>query len=102
MSTSKCSETEVDFVCVCHVGLEVNAERMKYVFMSYHQIAEQTCNVKAFNKFFKILSELRYFGTTATNQRCILEELKNRLNLGSALYHAVQNLVYSQLIPKTF
>jgi hypothetical protein len=35
-----------------------------------------------------------------TNQNCIHEEIKGRLNLGNAYYYAVQNLLSSRLLSK--
>ena len=39
-------------------------------------------------------------GTTLTNQNSIHEEIKNRLKLGNACYHSVQNLLSSSLLSK--
>jgi hypothetical protein len=39
-------------------------------------------------------------GTTVTNQNLIQEEIKRRLNSGSACYHSVQNLLFSRLLSK--
>jgi len=41
-----------------------------------------------------------YLGTTETNQNCICEEIKGRLNLGNFCYHSVQNLLFSCLLFK--
>jgi hypothetical protein len=38
--------------------------------------------------------------TTLTNQNCIIEEIKSRLNSGNACYHAVQDLLSSCLLSK--
>jgi hypothetical protein len=35
------------------VGLEVNAEKTKYMLLSHHQTAEQSHDVKTANRFFK-------------------------------------------------
>jgi hypothetical protein len=40
-------------------------------------------------------------GTTVINKNCIHEEIRSRLNLGNACYHAVQNLISSSLLSKT-
>jgi hypothetical protein len=37
---------------------------------------------------------------TLTNQNCVHGEIKSKLNLGNACYHAVQNLLSSCLLSK--
>jgi hypothetical protein len=39
-------------------------------------------------------------GTMITNHSCIQKEIKSRLNLGNACYHAVQNLLSSHLLSR--
>jgi hypothetical protein len=40
------------------------------------------------------VAKFKYLGTAETDQNAIHEEIKNRLDSGSACYHSVQNLVY--------
>jgi hypothetical protein len=75
------------------VGLEVHAEKTKYMLLSHHQNAEQNHDTKTANRFFDNMAQFRYLGTTVTNQNLIQEEIKRRLNLGNACYHSVQNLL---------
>jgi hypothetical protein len=74
------------------VRLEVNTEKSKYTFMPCHKTAGQNLYIKAANKSFENVSEFIYLGMTVTNKNCILGEIKSRLNLGNASYHALQNL----------
>jgi len=39
-------------------------------------------------------------GTIVTNQNCLQEEIKSRLNSGNAYSHSVQNLLSSSLLSK--
>jgi hypothetical protein len=49
-------------------------------------------------KFLENVANFKYVRMTITNQNCIHEEIKNRLNLGSACYHAAHNSPSSRLI----
>jgi hypothetical protein len=52
------------------------------------------------NRSFENVSQLKYFGTTITNQSLIQEEIKLRLNSDNACYHSVQNILSSRLLSK--
>jgi hypothetical protein len=56
--------------------------------------------MKVANRFFKIVAQFRYLGTTVINQNFIQEEIKRRLNSGNACYHSVENILYSHLLSK--
>jgi hypothetical protein len=47
------------------------------------------------------VATLRYLGKMVTDQNCIQEEIKKRLNSGNACYYAVQNLLSSHLLSKS-
>jgi hypothetical protein len=82
------------------IGLEVNCEKTKYVFMSRHQTAGQSSYVRAADKSFEKVAEFKYLGSTLTDHNCIHEEIRSRLNSGNACYHAVQNLLSSRLLSR--
>jgi hypothetical protein len=82
------------------VSLEVNAEITKYMLLSRQQNAGQNHDINIANRFFENFVQLKYLGTTATNQNLIQKEIKRRLNSGNACYHSVQNILSSRLLFK--
>jgi hypothetical protein len=50
------------------VGLEVNAGKTKYMLLSHHQNVGQNHDIKTSNKAFENMAQLKYLGTTVTNQ----------------------------------
>jgi len=81
-------------------GVEVNADKTKYVVMFRDQNAGRTHSMKIDNSSFERVDEFKYLGTTLTNQNSIQEEIKSRLKSGNACYHSVQNLLSSSLLFK--
>ena len=81
-------------------GLEVNADKTKYMVMSRDQNAGRIRSVRIDNSTFERVEEFKYLGTTLTNQNSIAEENKSRWKSGSACYHSVQNLLSSRLLSK--
>jgi hypothetical protein len=82
------------------IGLEVNSEKTKYMFMSHHQTAGQSNYIRVANKSFERVAKFKYMGATLTDQNFIHEEIRNRLNSGNACFHAVQNLLSSRLLSR--
>jgi hypothetical protein len=78
------------------VGLEINIEKTKYILLSRQQNVGLNRDMKIANRSFENVSQLKYLGTTVTNQNLIQEGL----NSGNACYHSVQNLLSSQLLSK--
>jgi hypothetical protein len=81
------------------VGLEVNSEKIKYMLMSCKK-AGQKNGIKRANRSIEGVAKFRYLGTTLTDQNCMQEEIKSRLNLGNACYHLVQSLLSSRLLSR--
>jgi hypothetical protein len=75
------------------VGFEVNPEKTKYMLMSRYQKADEH-SIKISHRSFEDVAKFKYLGTTLTDQNCMLEELKSRLNSGNACYHSVLSLVF--------
>jgi len=82
------------------IGLEVSADKTKYMVMSRDQNARRIHSVKIDNSTFDSVEEFKYLGTTLTNQNSIAEEIKSRLKSGSTCYHSVQNLCLLGCYPK--
>jgi len=82
------------------IGLEVSADKTKYMVMYREQNAGRIQSVRIDNSTFERVEEFKYLGTTLTNQNCIAEEIKSRLRPGNACYHSVQNLLSSMLLSK--
>jgi hypothetical protein len=80
------------------IGLEINAEKTKYMIMSHYPSSGQNQNIRIANELFENVAKFKYLEMTLTNQNDICDEIKNRLNSGNACYHSVQNLLSSRLI----
>jgi hypothetical protein len=70
-------------------GLEVNAEKIKYMVISRDQNAGQNGNIHIRNKSFKTVEQFKYLGTTLTDQNSVHEEIKGRQKSGTTCYHSV-------------
>jgi hypothetical protein len=81
-------------------GLEVNADKTKYMVMSRDRNAGRGHSVKIDNSSLERVEEFKYLGTTLTDQNYIQEEIKSRLKLGNACYYSVHNLLSSRLLSK--
>jgi hypothetical protein len=78
----------------------VNPEKTKYMLVSRCQKAGQRQRINTANRSFKDVAKYRYLGTTLTDQNCIHEETRSRLNSGNACYHSVQSLLSSRLLSR--
>ena len=79
------------------IGLEVCADKTKYMVVSREQNAGRIQSVRIDNNTFERVEEFKYLGTTLTNQNSITEEIKSRLRSGNACYHSVQNLLIASI-----
>ena len=66
-------------------GLEVSADKTKYMVMSRDQNAGRIQSVRTDNSTSERVEEFKYLGTTLTNQNSIVEEIKSRLRSGNAV-----------------
>ena len=82
------------------IGLEISADKTKYMVMSRDQNEGRSHSVRTDNSTFERVEEFKYLGTTLTNQNSIPEEIKSRVRSGNACYQSVQNLLSSRLLSK--
>ena len=87
-------------VATKEIGLEVNADKTKYMIMYRDQNAGRSHSMKTDNSSIERVEEFKYFETTLTNKNSIQEEIKSRLKVGNACYYSVQNLLSSSLLSK--
>jgi sorting nexin-29 len=92
--------TEASLGASREVGLEVNPEKTKYMLMSHSQNIGQKHIIKIGNRSFEDVAKFKYLRTTLTDQNCMHEKIKSRLNLGNACYHAVLSLLSSCLLSR--
>ena len=81
-------------------GLEVNADKTKYMIMSRDQNAGRSHSMKIDNRSIERVEKFKYLGTMLTNKNSIQEEIKSRLKVGNACCYSVQNLLSSSLLSK--
>jgi hypothetical protein len=72
------------------VGIEINAEKTKYMTVSRHPNSGQNQNIRIANESFENVAKFKYLGTALTNQNDIRDEIKG-LNSGNACYYSVQD-----------
>jgi hypothetical protein len=58
----------------------------------------QKHSMKTANMSFEDVAKFKYLGTTLTNQNCMNEEIKNRLNSRNVCCHSVQSRLSSYLL----
>jgi hypothetical protein len=58
------------------VGLEESREKTKYMLLSCHHNAGQNHNIQTAVRFFENVAQMKYLGTTITNQSLIQGELR--------------------------
>ena len=59
------------------IRLEVNADKTMYMVMSRDKNAGRSHNIKVDNSSFESVEDLKYLGTTLTDQNFIQEEIKS-------------------------
>jgi hypothetical protein len=68
--------------------------------MSHCLNSGQNQNIRTANELFESVATFKYLGMKLTNYNDIHDEMRSKLNLGSACYYSFQNLLSSHLISK--
>ena len=71
--------TEALVVSSMQNGIEVNAEKTKYMIMSHDKYPGQNHNIKIHNKSFERVEQFTYLGTILTKQNSIHEDIKSKM-----------------------
>jgi hypothetical protein len=66
------------------IGLEINAEKTKYIIMSHHLNSGQNQNIGIDNESFENATKFKYVGMILTNQNDIHYEIKSQLHSENA------------------
>jgi hypothetical protein len=82
-------------------GLEVNADKTKYMVMSAEQLAGQHHSMMTGDRSFERAEQFRCLETTLKNPNYMQEEIKSSLKSGNSCCRSVQNLLSSSLLSKT-
>jgi hypothetical protein len=94
-------EKAEDFLVASNeIGLEVNVDKTKYMFMSREQAAERSHSMNIDNSSFEIVEEFNYLRTTMVYQYSNQEVIKSRLKSGNAWCHSGQQTLCSSLLSK--
>ena len=87
--------TEALVVWRTETGLEVNADKTKYMAMFRDQNAEQNHSLGIDDKSFERVEEFQYLGTFITKQNSIQEDITYKAKSRKCLLFSVQNLLSS-------
>jgi hypothetical protein len=77
--------SEILFEASRDIGLEINAEKTKYIIISRYSNSGQNQNMRIDNESFEKVEKFKYLGMTLTNQNNIRDEIKSRLKTGECL-----------------
>jgi hypothetical protein len=79
------------------VGLEVNAEKIKHVLLSYRQNAGQNHDMKIANKYFENVAQFKYLGIT-NKSKFVSDRIMVMLLYSHILTKNVKITIYKTII----
>jgi uncharacterized protein YwbE len=83
-------------VATKEIGLDVNIQKTKYLFVPGDQHTGKLYKIMWGNKSFESVEEFKYsVKIRTTTKNCIPEGIKSRLKSGSGCFHSVQNILTS-------
>jgi hypothetical protein len=71
------------------IGLEVNADKTKYMVMYRHQNARKNQNITRGNTFLEKMEQFKCLETKLTFRNSFHKDMKSRLQSGNACYYLV-------------
>jgi hypothetical protein len=93
--------TQACVVAIKGIGLEVNADKIKYTVMSRDQNSGLSHNIKTDNKSFEMVGQFKYLGTIFQRIKILFrKKLSNTLKSGNVCYHSLQNPLSCSLLSK--
>jgi len=92
---------EASIVSSKEKGLEVNADKTKYMIISRDQNAGQSQNINIDNSTFERVEEFKYLGTNLTNQNSLQEEITSKFKSGMFAIFQCRNICLSVCYPQT-
>jgi len=81
-------------------GLEVNADKTKYMVTPRDQNVGRSHSIKTDNSSFERVEDFKCLATILTKQNYIQEYIKSRLKAGNACRRSVQNFLSSSWLSK--
>jgi hypothetical protein len=81
-------------------GLEINAEKTKYMIMSHHPNSGQNQNIRIANEVFENVAKFKYLGTVLANQNDIHDELNEQIFMECVLSFNPKSFVFPSHIKK--